>query len=188
MKSKQLLLIFYPPARGLLFSGCQFRRGAGGQSVADPRGTGRRANRGRASPHPAAGKDARAHRHTAPTQDPEKARAGEAEQAARDYFAAVSEGKSDEAAGLLSRFSLMVFQMTQGDAASELQTQKIEGARWSDLEILEAQAFDAQTILVHVTYSAAKKAQTDVTPTPAADAAKEREGRGDKNGRCGSQG
>ncbi len=67
----------------------------------------------------------------------------------------------------------MVFQMTQGDAASELQTQKIEGARWSDLEILGAQAFDAQTILVHVTYSAAKKAQTDVTPTPAADAAKD---------------
>jgi len=105
-----------------------------------------------------------------PTQDPAQAQVEQAEQAARAYFAAVSEGNTEDAADLLSSFSLMVFQMTRGDAASALQAQKIEGARWSDLDVQETLPFDAQTKLVRVSYSETIKGPTAAVtaPTPPA--------------------
>jgi hypothetical protein len=90
----------------------------------------------------------------------------EAVAAAQAYFTAVSEGKSDAAAKLLSTFSLAVFQITRGDATEALQAQKIAGVRWSDLKILGTQPFDDQTMLVHITYSETLKADATATPEP----------------------
>ncbi|MCE5206857.1 MAG: hypothetical protein LLG42_00940 [Chloroflexi bacterium] len=113
-----------------------------------------------------------------PTQNPAQVQSSQAEQSARAYFEKVADGDAEGAADLLSRFSLMVFQMTRGDAASVLQVQTNEGFHWTNLEILDTQMFDAQTILVHVTYSVknealsgaanANKAVPTSTPTAAA--------------------
>ena len=59
------------------------------------------------------------------------------------------------------RFSLMVFEMTRGDAACALQKQKLDGARWSGLQVTETQPFDEQTMLVHVTYTLTVKEQPE---------------------------
>jgi hypothetical protein len=88
-----------------------------------------------------------------PTEDIAKTRASQAEQAARDYFAALEAGDLEEAAGQLSTFSLMVFGMTRGDAASALQKMRLDGARWSGLQVTETKPFDEQTMLVHVAYT-----------------------------------
>ncbi|HEX2978901.1 MAG TPA: hypothetical protein VHO48_01435 [Anaerolineaceae bacterium] len=104
-----------------------------------------------------------------PTENSDTLSATEAEQAARAYFAAVAEGKTEEAADQISSFSLMVFQLTRGEAAADLQAEKIKGTRWSDLEVLDTQPFDSQTILVHVAYSETIKkepAQETASPTP----------------------
>lgn len=105
------------------------------------------------------------------TEDPDLRIEKEVTQAAEAYFTAVSEGNTEAAADLLSSFSLMVFQMTRGDAVDALQAQKIAGVSWADLEILDVQPFDDQTMLVHVTYAEtnreAASAQGGATPTPA---------------------
>ena len=105
-----------------------------------------------------------------PTQDAQQVGVIAAEQAARAYFAAVAAGDNQQAAGLLSSFSLMVAQMTRGDAASALQAQKIAGVRWADLQVGEIQAFDAQTILVNVSYT-----ETHKDPATASDRVETRE-------------
>lgn len=106
-----------------------------------------------------------------PTHDPAQEQEDleeQAEQAARAYFTAASEGKHDEAASLISQFSLMVFEITRGDASAALNAQKIAGISWSNLEVLDTRPFDAQTMLVHVTYSetAPKTSKGSVTPAP----------------------
>lgn len=88
-----------------------------------------------------------------PTEDVAKTRAMQAEQAARDYFAALEADDFEGAAGQLSTFSLMVFEITRGDAASALQKMRLDGARWSGLQVTETRPFDEQTMLVHVTYT-----------------------------------
>jgi len=106
-----------------------------------------------------------------PTDDPAARVEQDVTQAAEAYFNAVSTGNSESAADILSSFSLMVFQLTRGDAAEALQAQKIAGVRWADLQILEVQPFDDQTVLVHVSYSetgrAAETTHASATPTPA---------------------
>jgi hypothetical protein len=87
--------------------------------------------------------------------DPVQSELGEAEMLATSYFAAVANGKSDEAASYLSRFSLMVFEMTREDAVEALQTQKANGVKWSDLEIKEVSMFNGESILVKVSYTSA---------------------------------
>ena len=96
-----------------------------------------------------------------PTQDVAKVNAQQAEQAARDYFAALESGAVEPAADQLSTFSLMVFGMTRGDAASALQKQRLDGARWSGLQVTETKPFDEQTMLVHVTYTLTVKEQPE---------------------------
>lgn len=105
-----------------------------------------------------------------PTQDAQQVGVIAAEQAARAYFAAVAAGDNQQAAGLLSSFSLMVAQMTRGDAAGALQAQKIAGVRWADLHVGEIQVFDAQTILVNVSYT-----ETQKDPATASDRAETRQ-------------
>ncbi|MBI9049945.1 MAG: hypothetical protein JEZ00_11030 [Anaerolineaceae bacterium] len=91
---------------------------------------------------------------TEPTEtiDPMQKNLDQAEEVVRSYFDAVSNGDSDQAAEYLSRFSLMVFEMTRDDAVSALQTQKVEGISWSALEVNNVEAFDDQSILISVAY------------------------------------
>lgn len=107
----------------------------------------------------------------AQTAQPAGAEQGEAAaRAAEVYFTAVSEGNSEEAAAMLSTFSLAVFQITRGDAIEALQAQKIKGVRWADFQILGTQPFGEQTILVHVTYQETTRDTPTATPTIAAQA------------------
>ena len=101
-----------------------------------------------------------------PTQDPNQVREQGASHAAQAYFTAVSEGKTEDAADLISSFSLMFFQITRGDAVKALQAQETASASWSDFKILDVQPFDEQTILVHVTYAEKGSDQTTTTATP----------------------
>jgi hypothetical protein len=87
-----------------------------------------------------------------------------AEDTATAYFAAVADGDSDNAANLLSRFSLAVFEMTHDDAVLALQTQKSDGIRWSNLNVGDVESFTDNTILVHVSYTQTTKTQ-QTTPT-----------------------
>ena len=48
--------------------------------------------------------------------------------------------------------------LTRGDAQAALQREKLAGVTWTDLQVLDTQPFDAQTILVHVTYRESKVA------------------------------
>lgn len=114
-----------------------------------------------------------------PTQDPNQVREQGASQAAQAYFAAVSEGKTEDAADLISSFSLMFFQITRGDAIKALQAQEITGVSWADFKILDVQPFDEQTVLVHVTYaekgsdtptaSVTPQSTEEITSTPSAE-------------------
>lgn len=85
------------------------------------------------------------------TPDEAELAARSAEAAAQAYFAALEAGDAQAAADLVSSFSLMVFEMTRGDAAAALQAQK---AGWSDLEVGEVEPFDEKTMLVSVKYTA----------------------------------
>ncbi len=103
----------------------------------------------------------------APTLDPEQGMMDLAEQTARNYFEAVEQGKSEEAAAYLSRFSLSVFEMTPDDAEAQLQAQKIAGIQWSDLEIQKIERFDDKTMLVFLTYSEINTKAAEATADPA---------------------
>jgi hypothetical protein len=172
MKTRTTALITIILLSAVLLSGCMAQPAAG-QTVDPAQDVPTSAPAPTATPAPTFAPTATQQ----PTQDPEQAQAEAAEKAARAYFAAVSAGNSAEAAEQLSSFSLMVFEMTRGDAAAALQTQKIAGVRWEDLEVLGIQSFDAQTMLVQVRYTetntAADAAPADApTPTAApADAA-----------------
>lgn len=107
-----------------------------------------------------------------PNPDPAQLQGTEASAAARAYFDALSSGDTQKAADLLSSFSLMVFESTRGDAVSALQKEKIAGVRWSNLQIQGTQAFDTQTILVHVSYSVTQKDPLSKTAAPTATATK----------------
>lgn len=85
------------------------------------------------------------------TPDEAELAARSAEASAQAYFAALEAGDAQAAADLVSSFSLMVFEMTRGDAAAALQAQK---AGWSDLKIGEVKPFDEKTMLVSVKYAA----------------------------------
>jgi hypothetical protein len=76
-----------------------------------------------------------------------------AQQAAVQYFEALVKGDAAQAASQVSSYSLMVFSITRGDAAGDLQTQRGNGARWAGLNVPETKVFDDHTILVHVTYT-----------------------------------
>jgi hypothetical protein len=107
-----------------------------------------------------------------PNPDPAQPQDAEASAAAQAYFDAISSGDTQKAADLLSSFSLMVFESTRGDAVTALQKEKIDGMRWSNLQTQGTQAFDSQTILVHVTYSVSQKDPAAASATPAATAVK----------------
>jgi hypothetical protein len=102
-----------------------------------------------------------------PTLDPEQGMMDLAEKTARDYFQAVEQGKSEEAAAYLSRFSLSVFEMTPDDAVVQLQAQKISGIQWSDLEIQKVERFDDKTMLVYLSYMEINKKAAEATAVPA---------------------
>ncbi len=93
----------------------------------------------------------------APTVDVEKARAEGAQQAVRDYFAALEKEDFAQAANQLSTFSLMVAEITHGDAAAALNKMKAGGARWSGLQIMGSSDFNEQTMLVQVRYTLTTK-------------------------------
>jgi len=105
-----------------------------------------------------------------PTQDAAQARAEQAGAAVQAYFAALEAQHFEEAASLVYEFSLMVFNMTRGDAVSALYQQRASGAAWSGLEIAAVTPFDQNTMLVSVKYSTAPAAQTDTATMPTATA------------------
>jgi hypothetical protein len=80
-----------------------------------------------------------------------------AEKTVTDYFAALATGDAKTSASLLSTFSLTHAAMTRGDAQAEIKTGLDLGAQRSDLQIIDAKAFDAKTVLVHVTYQESLK-------------------------------
>lgn len=100
------------------------------------------------------------------TQDPAAARAEAASAAVQEYFSALEAQKFEEAADLLSEFSLMVFEMTRGDAASELALSRAEGTTWSGLETGEITPFDENTVLVQVKYTRTGKPAPTATAAP----------------------
>lgn len=89
---------------------------------------------------------------TATAGTPSVAEQDPAVTAARSYFMALQEGNYQAAAALYSNFSLMMSEMTQGEAALDLQGQMARGSHWSDLEVKETRPFDDRTVLVHVSY------------------------------------
>ena len=89
------------------------------------------------------------------TVDPIQRELDAAEMVAVSYFEAVVDGDSQAAADYLSRFSLVVFEMTRDDAVETLQTQKTDGVKWSDLEIKDVELFTDNTVLVSVAYTSA---------------------------------
>jgi hypothetical protein len=87
------------------------------------------------------------------TVDPVQQELKEAELVAASYFEAVMNGESDAAADYLSRFSLVVFEMTRDDAVEVLQARRADGEEWSDLEIKDVELFTDNTVLVSVAYT-----------------------------------
>jgi hypothetical protein len=73
-------------------------------------------------------------------------------QTVQDYFAALQNGDGDGAAKYFSNFSLMVAEITRGEAAGAIKDQVAQGTKWSALQVLESRAFDQRTSLVHVRY------------------------------------
>jgi hypothetical protein len=166
MKTKSLhffTLLFFT---AVLLSSCAFRAGRGNSNSAGtalPTVSAPQAEVATAVLRPTRTPKAKATQASA--KDAEPARLEQSAAAAKAYFAAVADGNSEAAAQLLSNFSLVVFEMTRGDAVSALQAQKIAGARWADLQVLETKRFDEDTILVHVTYTVSQKLPPTVTPT-----------------------
>ncbi len=105
------------------------------------------------------------------TKDPVQARAEAAAAAVQEYFGALEAQDFEKAAGLLSEFSLMVFEMTRGDAASELALSRAEGTTWSNLETGEITPFDENTVLVQVQYNRTGKPTPTATNPPKGSAA-----------------
>lgn len=83
-----------------------------------------------------------------------------AEQAAQDYFSLLEKADFDQASDQVSAFSLMVFNLTRGEAASQLKTEKANGAQWSDFKILDSRTFNDLNVLVHVTFNEQSKEGT----------------------------
>jgi hypothetical protein len=93
----------------------------------------------------------------APTNTPEPTASTvspseEAIQAAQDYFAALQQGDFSAASKLVSSFSLLANRLTAGDVVDALTQQKAKGAVWSGFNVVGSQVFDANTVLIHVTY------------------------------------
>ena len=95
------------------------------------------------------------------TVDPVQRELDAAKMVVTSYFDAVVDGNSEEAADYLSRFSLVVFEMTRDDAVEALQTQKTDGVKWSGLEIKEAELFTDNTVLVSVAYTTETPVEDD---------------------------
>lgn len=74
-------------------------------------------------------------------------------QVALDYFTALNKNDFEAASDLVSNFSLIAFNMTNGDAAAELHKKMVDGTRWSDLNVSDNQVFDDQTVLITVSYT-----------------------------------
>lgn len=70
----------------------------------------------------------------------------------RTYFNALEAQDSQKAAAAFSNYSLMVNQVTRGEAAGQLQARFARGEQWSGLEVQETRPLDDLTTLVHVTY------------------------------------
>lgn len=81
------------------------------------------------------------------------------------YFDALQKQDFTAASKQISSFSLLIAQMTNGDAADAL---KAQAAQWSGLQVKDAQTFDDNTVLVHVLYQLttkdAKTGKDTVTP------------------------
>jgi hypothetical protein len=90
----------------------------------------------------------------------------DAEQTVQAYFAALQSGDYQTAAGYVSNLSLAVDNMTLSDGVDELKNLVSGGAKWSNLQVLGAQLFDPNTVLVHVSYQfSGKDAKTGKTST-----------------------
>lgn len=83
------------------------------------------------------------------TAVPSTAQAVETVQA---YFAALEKSDFPTAVKQLSTFSLAVFNMSRSEAISALQSMKVNGGQWSQLEVLDSREFTPETVLVHVRY------------------------------------
>ena len=100
-----------------------------------------------------------------------------AKKTVEDFFAALAEKDYESAAGLYSNFSLMVDEVTRGEAAAELKARAARGEKITNWETVETRDFDERTRLVHVVYkvSVEEKAtatpKAKVTPTATAEAA-----------------
>ena len=79
-------------------------------------------------------------------------------QTAQDFLAALEAGNTETAAGLYSNFSLMLDEITRGEAAAALKAQAARGETISAGQVLESRVFDERTHLVHVRYQRAGKA------------------------------
>ena len=95
------------------------------------------------------------------TVDPIQRELNAAEMVVASYFETVVDGDSQAAADYLSRFSLVVFEMTRDDAVEVLQNRKTNGEKWSDLEIKDAELFTDDTVLVSVAYTSASPIEED---------------------------
>ena len=80
------------------------------------------------------------------------------------YFTALEKKDFSAAAQWISTSSLSYAQLTRSGAAAALTAQSLAGAAWSDLQIVDSQVFDNNTILVHVTYRTGTAAAATATP------------------------
>ncbi len=87
-----------------------------------------------------------------PTATPVDQTAG-AVQAAQDYFTALQTSDFPTAANLVSAFTKMTFNMTSDDVVLALTQLMQQGAQYAGFQVKDSQAFNDQTILVHVTYT-----------------------------------
>ena len=83
------------------------------------------------------------------------------------FFARTSAGDYETAANLYSNFSLMVDEITRGEAAADLKEQALSGKSPSDGVVLESRSFDSRTHLVHVQYTTGKPGKASAS-TPGA--------------------
>jgi hypothetical protein len=77
----------------------------------------------------------------------------DAVQAVQDYFGALESQDFTTASKMISAHSLKISSMTTGDVLAELKKKSANGMTWSNLEITGSERFDANTVLVNVSYT-----------------------------------
>jgi hypothetical protein len=170
MKKKAAFLVFGFIAI-LLLAGCQMRQNLRGGIGANPQPTFTGIAPSSNPVEAPALADTPTSQPTPTEAAPTPAPTDGAVNAVKAYFNALESQDFEAASKLVSRFSLLAAEMTAGDVAAALSAERANGARWSALEVKEAQVFDPKTVLVHVTYRVASNPPaTTVTPVPNAAA------------------